>query len=644
MSGAKQKSASGNREWWTREAQEQSVTVSGVGGEQSLTPTDAYSQWALGHGQAYELSQRLPRQAAGDYGYADIITDLDSEPNIVRVSDGSNSDQPSRGAHVVRVPLPARSITPNFSRMTGDVPYTPYEGCDPEQMVIMGVIDDGINICHERFQRDDGESRVDFAWAQDGLAAAGAAIPYGVEVTRGEIGEALHDARGDERVALAKLDFIGRPGEHRFSSSRQRATHGTPVTDLAAGYGPEDKDGLHRRLIAVQLPALAVHNTSGTTLVSFIKTAAQYVFSRALSMSKAVNHPLPVVLNFSFGFGGGPRNGQAFLERVLHQQSAHYREAIAAHFDLKGPEESPPAVRVLPAGNGRLMRGHGVAVTEGKKGRKRALDVNLVVQPGDQTSSYLEVWLPQGMTKAKLKITTPCGEKLKGFSVKSGKMPAAYVLQRNGAVVARLSSDQEAGETGEGLTQRILLAIGATDTVGLPSRTIAAPAGRWRVKVSGKVKSGDGTIHAWVQRDDMPGTNRLTARQAYLDDGSDDAVLVDRENPAESKYIRHSATVSGLATNGETKNPGLDSVVVSGLRESDGSIVPYAGLGDGDFVPPLPEPGYAVIVERSRVLNSVLTAGTVSGGAVALNGTSLAAPQIARQIADGLVSQDVAIV
>ncbi|MEL6818567.1 MAG: hypothetical protein AAFP80_07960 [Pseudomonadota bacterium] len=695
------------------------VTNNGNPKTETVQIRDVYSQWNLFEGKSFELSQRQPK-AARSSSYVDRLETLEDIPNVSLLSE--NEDQPSSALSgtnaenaisstegsaaqeklefVTRVPLTAASVSPDYDDKQA-VTHTADDSLDSNQIIIIGVIDDGINAVNRRFRSGKFGSRVEYLWVQDGSAKAANTVPYGKEWNRKHIETAIENAGGDDVLAMEALELVGKPGSHRPSALRLRATHGTHIADLAAGYEPDDPAGLHRRIIAVQLPSIAVQDASGLTLTSFVKTAAQFVFSRALAISKALNQPIPVVLPFSFGFGGGPRNGRFVLERILRAQARKYREDTAKLLGSDDPALGAPAVRIFPSGNGRLAKGHAKSKLS-EDGKIHELDVGLRVQPGDQTSSYVEIWFPDGFEGAFLSVTPPSSisspspfvissqsisflDGLKAFSQNlpitgigglSGeqgetdineppsenesdkKSASSFVLKSGGDVVARLAVDEpnnflKRQLEDPPLTYRVLLAIAPTDTVGLETSRAPAPHGTWRIQAFATTKDNKGEIRAWVQRDDTPGTTRLTARQAYFETGNDLPVK-DREAPPIPKrsHVREAGTLSGLATHAPEENEpegiNIDAVIVSGLRgDPDASSnkqdveVPYAGLTDPAGKPPIGKIDASTIVETSRVLPNILASGTLSSTKVALNGTSMAPPRFARAIADHLQTKSV---
>lgn len=89
--------------------------------------------------------------------------------------------------------------------------------------------------------------------------------------------------------------------------------------------------------------------------------------------------------------------------------------------------------------------------------------------------------------------------------------------------------------------------------------------------------------------------------------------------------MRRRGTVNAYAT-------GQHSIVVAGYRASDGAPAIYSGAGRAHPGARLPD--LAAISEESPAHRGVLAAGTYSGSCRMMNGTSVAAPQLTRKLAD----------
>jgi hypothetical protein len=104
---------------------------------------------------------------------------------------------------------------------------------------------------------------------------------------------------------------------------------------------------------------------------------------------------------------------------------------------------------------------------------------------------------------------------------------------------------------------------------------------------------------------------------------------------ADDTYVRREGVFNSIAT-------GYETIVVGGLRESDRVVAEYSPNDDYSLRPQRPGTPAArnvgltyAVTEESRTLHGVRAAGTRSGSTVRLSGTSMAAPQIVRDIVNG---------
>ncbi|MEM7720655.1 MAG: hypothetical protein AAF222_15775, partial [Pseudomonadota bacterium] len=154
---------------------------------------------------------------------------------------------------------------PNFARATGPVAEDPLIRLTwmPDQdNAVVGVIDSGIALSHARFRRLDGGTRFLSAWLMGGTWREDSAVPFGRELFRTEIDQIMF--RAVSAGAVDEADFDRRADASQFFSPRgdrrleNNATHGTFVTDLAAGYDLRQSEDDERRrrlpIIGVGLP------------------------------------------------------------------------------------------------------------------------------------------------------------------------------------------------------------------------------------------------------------------------------------------------------------------------------------------------------------------------------------------------------
>jgi hypothetical protein len=492
---------------------------------------------------------------------------------------------------------------------------------------IIAVIDDGLPFAHANLRDRDGRTRVEYCWLQSAntaLAAADRTIPYGREYTRGDI-DALITAHGRNEDALYAAAGAIESGPYPGSALNRFASHGAHVLDVAAGHrhgaamGGSDLDDIG--VIAVQLPTAVTLDTTGYGKDAFVLGALHYIFERAdrIAAQTGAAAPLPVMINFSYGFTGGPHNGQDRLERAIRAMVA-LREARA------------PTFLVMPAGNSFMAALYG----EIRKGmaQRGSYAIPWRIQPTDRTANYLEIWLPQAASPAgvSLKMTDPSG-RLRAEISGAGGGPV-FVEDGPGRIIGQISLEQYASAQ-EPQLWRFVIALAPTDpeNQALP----ACISGKWRITLSGLGAVLDlGPVACRIQRDNDPFGHTRGARQSYFDDPADERFLTsgDRpegENPS-GAFVRRSGTLNGLATHDRV-------TVVAGLDASSQRPSWYSSCGagaQGEWSPG--QVHLAAIADGSRASPGIRAAATRSGATVRIDGTSVASPQIARAAAQTLAA------
>jgi hypothetical protein len=159
-----------------------------------------------------------------------------------------------------------------------------------------------------------------------------------------------------------------------------------------------------------------------------------------------------------------------------------------------------------------------------------------------------------------------------------------------------------------------------------------APSGTWTVELQNRSLGAGDLIEAWVQRDDTPFGFRQRGRQSFLDapcyrrfDEQGREIVRDEDQPP--CHVRRAGSTNAIAT-------GEKPVVVGGFVLKEGRLAKYSSRNSEGAAP---VPRYLAPSDDSEVYLGVLAAGTRSGSLVAMNGTSVAAPQVARRIANELV-------
>ncbi|MEM9320628.1 MAG: hypothetical protein AAGA70_16715 [Pseudomonadota bacterium] len=624
---------------------------------------DAYSQWVIGHGAKFNLTEeyRGPDGEPDDFDFAIAYPDLDGAPNgFLTSTKPATSTQPARdGLWVGRLPVRRRSVAPSLpsedAELTDDgwQPQLP-AGVDPSKLVIVAVMDDAINIAHRRFRDGSGESRVDAAWIQDarfvGPAPTGPGRPplhrlFGRVWDRGDINAAIAAFPDDDEGAMRALDLISGPGApYRPTPLRLAVSHGTHVADLAAGYAPDDSN-INRRVIAVQLPVYASMDTSGATLKAAIIAGGEFIFDRARALSRRAGVPIPVVLNFSYGLGGGVLDGQGVVERALSAQANAYRDAVER---ITGT--APPAVNVLPAGNEHLSTTHARSAPSAREQTTFSTEIRL--QPDDRSSNFAEFWVPHGTLNVAVQVTGPDGS-TGSFSIDLPSNPPDpgqvtldndRVLAAAGpdldpsTIVARLSVDCPSAyprRAGAPLgAWRVLLAFAPSRTLIAGAPTVAP--GIWQV-ITTATGAASGRIEAWVQRNERSLGFPMRGRQAYFDDDEYadtrfDAMTDISVYDQSASDVRRNGTISSIASRPVAASGGAEQISVGASRWDIAGPAIYSAAG----MAPNNTPIVLAAGDTSRVLSGVLASATRGSARVALSGTSSAAPQIARFVADVL--------
>jgi hypothetical protein len=202
-----------------------------------------------------------------------------------------------------------------------------------------------------------------------------------------------------------------------------------------------------------------------------------------------------------------------------------------------------------------------------------------------------------------------------------------------------------------GESRMILVTVAPTVTLH-PTRRVAR-AGTWRVDiVNGSTLSLQ--VDAWIQRDDNVRGFRRRGRQSYFDDPEyvrldhngrpveedDAAAQVDRDEGAGGEheraepYVRRAGTLNSIGT-------GKRTILVGGYRASDGAPALYSASGPDDPGDRFrATPNAMAVSDRSITRHGVLATGARSGSTVAMNGTSVAAPQITRWIAERMLADE----
>jgi hypothetical protein len=527
-----------------------------------------------------------------------------------------------------------------------------------KKITVMAVIDDGLPFAHRNFRDVSGtRSRIEFCWLQSvAIDENQKSVLFGREYTREQIEDLIKQYGNDEdtlyREAGATADT-----EDLGSMIDRHATHGAHVMDLATGYAPErcEKPAEEIRIIAVQLPNTIAWDTSGFGKDMYMLSAFHYILHRADIIAAKEGYDVEnmrLVINFSYGFSGGRHDGGTELEAAINQLIQKRRD------------KNCPTALVLPAGNTFLERLHGLI-------RPRdfvddAAQFHWRVQPNDRTPSYLELWFWQGFNPHgyRIELWDPWGRLRSSFGIeiKQTTHPngdpnhvgcilndlqqeigqISVDVHRSDARITQDTADQDASDPGDTGRWRVLIVLAPTE----PEDTCLprADAGKWTVVVRrGQAALIEDPIHCWIQRSADPESLRSGSRQSYFDNRRYEKARFTpqgdlAEEDTDKAFVKRFGSLNGLAT-------GSTSLVVGGYRLGAGlgsSLVcarpsRYSSAGVLDEKWPYKQVDCSSMSDRSRVLPGTIAAGVRSGSLSFVQGTSSAAPFVARQLAETFV-------
>jgi Subtilase family len=487
---------------------------------------------------------------------------------------------------------------------------------------LVAVIDDGIGFLNARFRKDRAQTRIRAVWLQtpervaDPDAAPRGDVVCG-RVLKHEDVDAHLATGGDEAEIYARVNRTLLPVTDGALTNR-RTAHGTHVLDLAAGATPWSDDAVSDMpILAVQLPPATVRETAGRRMEAYLVQGLRWILAEALRQANHTDVP-PVVINLSLGSLAGPGDRHAFL-------ADWFAYEIARHTRITGGAE----VRLVIAyGNARLSR----LAARGELRLSQSIDLLWRVQPDDHSSSYLELRVDSSMAAGlKLTLTPPVGS---GFPALDIDWPQAGTGWQLAGPVAMVAGVKEPGS-------QALVHLSLGPTVGR-GPLAATPPGAWRLSLR-TTEAEPVWVTARVQRDDTPPGYRTLGRQSWLDHPQgwdwDDELR---------GYI---------APRAASDAPGCPVT-------REGSCVAYAGADDprilfvGAARPQLGEPGAAkptayssegvrhlarpgesqgptlvAFGEDGLMLPGRRAAGVLSGSVTRMSGTSMAAPLVARRLA-----------
>jgi hypothetical protein len=519
------------------------------------------------------------------------------------------------------------------------------EGKDPPGSLLIGMLDDGCPFAAAQFLKTLSAStvstRVRGIWDQnqDKLPVAINGRFFGMELTDFRYGlEYRRDfAPGvepqqiglDEWIALHSTPQNRIDEEHcyadaGFTSLKSRESHGAHVMDVLAGriptssrvgpsppgdrrdppsWRPGTDAASSAEVVFVQFSENNIRDATGVWLLDYVVQGIQYVLSFAKPYVTR-----RVVINLSYGPTTGPHDGLALLEMAL--------SALVADYDGTGGK--PKLEIFLAAGNSYLTEGH--VVFRRHHNQPDHVEWTWRLPPDNTVLCFCEVWMK----------TVHAGSVIVTLTSPSG------VSYDSTIPITPLSL---AGVDGP-------IAWSIDDTMWrlevkrtIASADLVAEHGDWTIRVAGVPHHHDADVHAYVARTDPNMGVRTGAKLSYFVDPEWER---SRSASASCKYdngefdnggslIRRYGTLNGIATAKDDRVHVAGGYIIANQRKSTYSSAGPARPG------PLTHrvgPDYVLPCDESYALQGIRAGGARSGTVFRLIGTSTAAPQLARHIAD----------
>jgi hypothetical protein len=519
-------------------------------------------------------------------------------------------------------------------------------GKDPPASFLIGLLDDGCPFASAQFLRTLGSgvsTRVLGIWDQNqdkqpvmiGGRAFGQSLSdfdYGLEYRRDFAPSTGAQPIGlDEWMGLhlttAGIDEDGCYAQAGFTTLARRESHGAHVMDVFAGLvptsariGPSHPGQDHRDpptwtpgrpasdpacdadVVFVQFPDVCIRDATGVWLKTYVIHGIQYILSFADPI-KTKN----VIINLSYGPTTGPHDGTAELETALTALVAEYN----------GINKSPRLEIVLAAGNAYLSDGHVVFTNESEQ--PGSVEWTWRVPPDNTVLSFAEIWMDDADADGVVvTLTSPSGVPLQSASSVAG-----FTLPTVGGTAPELIGPIVWGED-----RMWLLEVGPT--IAAPYVT-ACEHGDWKIKIEHLPENAE--VHAYVARSDPNmGVRTGAKRSQFIDPGWEftqaaraDLTRVDGEFDRSGSLVRRDGTLNGIAT---AKKHRVH--VAGGYVLTDGRKASYSSEGPARRGPRV-GPDFALPCDESFALTGMRAGGNRSGSVFRLAGTSVAAPQLARQ-------------
>ena len=390
-----------------------------------------------------------------------------------------------------------------------------------------------------------------------------------------------------------------------------RLSHGAHVMDVFAGRLPVSSrigpwpswlpaaDAASKAdVVFVQFPENCVRDSTGVWLKAYVVDAIRYIMTFADSAKLD-----RVVINLSYGPTTGPHDGTAKLERAL--------SALVVEYDGSGGK--PPLEIVLAAGNSYLTESH--VEFKGESATPSSVEWVWRLPPDNTVLCFAEIWMKDD-TGVTVTLHSPSG--------------VAAPAKTTATTVASVGGPYP---WSSGKVWR--LDVGPTIAAAAPP----AEHGDWRITITGIPRGAE--VHAYVARTDPNLGLSTGAKRSFFVDrewerkrgAKAGCTRVRGEFDKTGSLINRRGTLNGIATKVDAKVHVAGGYIFSNRRKSPYSSAGPARIGS---VPRRIGPDFVLPSDDSCDLEGIRAGGNRSGITFRLVGTSAAAPQRARLVADAV--------
>lgn len=491
------------------------------------------------------------------------------------------------------------------------------------QAGLLALIDHGCPFLNTRFEDDAKGTRIVALWDQGASPdrvppqkgwpwKAPQLFDHGRELGPDALNAITQTARGsrrlDEYAVYRGIDHL-----IDYDDPRRRVrdfTHGGHLLDILGGStdpasGAQGDKASKAPLVFVQLPLPAAMDSTGGSLAPHLLDGVRY----AMSLCELA---APLVISISYGGQAGPHDGSSIIETAFEELLSLRPVGFAI---------------VLAAGNARQARAHARRVV----GINRSALLRCQLAAGDTTDSFIEIWYqhPVADPGIEIRARTPGGL----WSPWVGPQDGGHeVLLRDDSggqnVVALLRHDRRVPN---GSRAMALLALAPTARRAGDTHAVAE-AGEWQIEVQLVPRVGTGKD-----------SERRTGIQGDTPAAAADTVLLDawieRDDPSRGSSAFPPFFIDQLA--GDPLHS-LSSIATGrlvlragGFNLGSGRMTAYSALSDHDWQ--LPE--VLAVCEQDEESPSIQAAATRSGETMRMNGTSVAAPVLARRLFNAMVDE-----